>query len=339
MTRWSAITRTDGRRSALAYGSRSTTARKNPQPGRTPRAGTLLLHAGLDHRAGDEFAHVVRVEAPLAAGRREHDSFRLGIGSLEPRGECCRALAREVGRALVAVLRRCEAVDRVARVTDAGPVLYRPVPAPRTNSCKSSGRRDLNSRPLVRSGPDSTFGSTEASATLTRMVEPASAVTIAPARSVEPGRAGAGMYPFCTRAIRTRLYLGPMARRPTLTSPPATTGSTSRQRVELQDGHRPQQRRLRLRQGRLATAARVLGDRRHDRRLLAGSKTSRKAPRTRSSSHARRATRYDDPPDDLFSVTSSGSGAGRTRSPSGLSSELILKKDWKSEWAAEAAPV
>src|SRR6266566_831162 len=42
MTRWSAITRTRGRRSALAYGSRSTTAAEEPQPGRTPPAGTLL---------------------------------------------------------------------------------------------------------------------------------------------------------------------------------------------------------------------------------------------------------------------------------------------------------
>ena len=43
MTRWSATTRTRGGRSALAYGSRSTTAAEEDlQPARTPRTGTLL---------------------------------------------------------------------------------------------------------------------------------------------------------------------------------------------------------------------------------------------------------------------------------------------------------
>ena len=46
MTRWSAITRTRGRRSALAYGSRSTTAAEdNLNRLGTPRAGTLLRRA------------------------------------------------------------------------------------------------------------------------------------------------------------------------------------------------------------------------------------------------------------------------------------------------------
>ena len=61
MTRWSAITRTRGRRSALAYGSRSTTAAKDNL--------NRLIHHGPGRYSLDGDSIVIEVDAiPFQAG-------------------------------------------------------------------------------------------------------------------------------------------------------------------------------------------------------------------------------------------------------------------------------
>jgi hypothetical protein len=91
MTRWSAITRTRGRRSALAYGSRSTTAAEDNlnrlvhhDPGRYWRGSAasatnvcVLSHEGLGGNSG--VVRAVKVPSDAIETRRIAVEFELAI--------------------------------------------------------------------------------------------------------------------------------------------------------------------------------------------------------------------------------------------------------------------